>query len=51
MDTAKVPWRGTLLAVQPRICLTRKAPGRKGMQWEEEDWVDEENTAHRGTDD
>ena len=29
---------------------TRKAPGRKGMQWEEEDWVDEEATAHRGTD-
>jgi hypothetical protein len=27
---------------------TRKAPGRKGMQWEEEDWVDEEATAHRG---
>jgi hypothetical protein len=26
----------------------RKAPGRKGMQWEEEDWVDEEATAHRG---
>lgn len=27
---------------------TRKAPGRQGMQWEEEDWVDEEATAHRG---
>jgi len=25
-------------------------PGRKGMQWEEEDWVDEEATAHRGGD-
>ncbi len=23
MDTAKLPWRGTLLAVQPRIRLTR----------------------------
>jgi hypothetical protein len=29
----------------------RKAPGRKGMQWEEEDWVDEEATAHRGAED
>lgn len=30
---------------------TRKAPGRKkGMQWEEEDWVDEGATAHRGAD-
>ncbi len=27
---------------------TRKVPGRRGMQWEEEDWVDEEATAHRG---
>lgn len=26
---------------------TRKVPGRKGMTWEEEDWVDEEATAHR----
>jgi len=26
----------------------RKVPGRKGMVWEEPDWVDEENTAHRG---
>lgn len=30
---------------------TRKVPGRKGMTWEEEDWVDEEATAHRGPDD
>jgi len=29
---------------------TRKVPGRKGMTWEEEDWVDEEATAHRGPD-
>lgn len=26
---------------------TRKVPGRRGMTWEEEDWVDEEATAHR----
>ena len=30
---------------------TRKVPGRKGMSWEEEDWVDEDATAHRGSDD
>jgi hypothetical protein len=29
---------------------TRKVPGRKGMSWEEEDWVDEEATSHRGPD-
>jgi len=29
---------------------TRKVPGRKGMVWEEEDWVDEEAVAHRGMD-
>ena len=29
---------------------TRKVPGRKGMTWEEEDWVDEDATAHRGSD-
>jgi len=29
---------------------TRKVPGRKGMSWEEEDWIDEEATAHRGPD-
>jgi hypothetical protein len=29
---------------------TRKVPGRKGMSWEEEDWVDEQDTSHRGPD-
>ena len=29
----------------------RKVPGRKGMVWEEEDWIDEEETSHRGPDD
>ena len=28
----------------------RKVPGRRGMVWEEADWVDEENTAHREPD-
>lgn len=29
---------------------TRKVPGRRGMSWEEEDWVDADATAHRGDD-
>ncbi len=29
---------------------TRKVPGRKGMLWEEDDWVDEEETGHREPD-
>ena len=29
---------------------TRKVPGRKGMSWEEESWVDDEATAHRSDD-
>jgi len=28
----------------------RKVPGRKGMTWVEEDWVDEEHISHRGPD-
>jgi hypothetical protein len=38
----------------PRSCgfykagPTRKVPGRRGMTWEEEDWVDEEAVSHRG---
>lgn len=34
-----------------RAGATRKVPGRKGMSYEEEDWIDEESTAHRGEDD
>jgi hypothetical protein len=29
---------------------TRKVPGRRGMIWEEEDWIDEEATSHRSMD-
>ena len=41
----------------PKSCLlyragpARKVPGRKGMSYTEEDWVDEEATSHRGPDD
>jgi hypothetical protein len=34
-----------------RAGATRKVPGRRGLTWEEEDWVDEEATAHRGMED
>jgi hypothetical protein len=40
----------------PKSCFlyrpgrTRIVPGRKGMVWEEEDWVDEQDTAHRSMD-
>ncbi|MBW2067051.1 MAG: hypothetical protein JRJ03_19250 [Deltaproteobacteria bacterium] len=30
---------------------TRKVPGRKGMSYTEEDWIDEDATSHRGPDD
>jgi hypothetical protein len=30
---------------------TRKVPGRRGMTWEEEDWVDEDATSHRNIND
>ncbi len=30
---------------------TRKVPGRKGMTWEEADWIDEDAVSHRSPDD
>jgi hypothetical protein len=34
-----------------RAGATRKVPGRKGMSYTEEDWVDEDATSHREPDD
>jgi hypothetical protein len=34
-----------------RAGATRKVPGKDGFGWEEEDWVDQEATAHRRPDD
>ena len=40
----------------PRSCSNykagpqRKVPGRKGMSFVEEDWIDEDATSHRGED-
>lgn len=33
-----------------RAGARRQVPGRKGMSYLEDDWVDEEATAHRGPD-
>ncbi len=34
-----------------RAGATRKVPGRRGMSWEEEDWVDDDAVSHRSPDD
>ena len=45
-------YRSETFCYGPKSCRfykagpTRKVPGRKGMTWEEEDWVDEEATSH-----
>lgn len=52
-NPSKKKYRQETFCYGPKSCLfykagpTRKVPGRKGMSWEEEDWVDEEATAHR----
>ncbi len=33
-----------------RAGATRQVPGRNGLTWEEENWVDEDATSHRGPD-
>lgn len=49
-------YRSETFCYGPKSCplykpgLTRKVPGRKGMVWEEEDWVDEDATDHRDWD-
>jgi len=54
------PWqkryRSETFCYGPKSCALyksgpiRKVPGRKGMVWEEEDWVDEDAVAHRTID-
>ena len=52
----KVQYRTEIFCYGPKSCPsyrpgpTRKVPGRNGMVYEEEDWVDEDTTAHRGAD-
>lgn len=53
-NPTQVEWRRETFCYGPKSCKlyragpTRKVPGRKGMSWEEEDWVDEQQTRHRG---
>lgn len=55
-NTSNVRWRRETFCYGPKSCKfykagpTRKVPGRKGMSWEEEDWIEEEETRHRGKD-
>jgi hypothetical protein len=60
----KISWTGRVVAVQPRIRLLRSfdkrllSAGRRPAQgsgskvhYTEEDWIDDDATAHRGPDD
>jgi len=56
-NPSKKRYRFETFCYGPKSCAlykagpTRKVPGRKGMSYTEEDWVDEDATAHRGPDD
>lgn len=56
-NPSKKQYRFETFCYGPKSCVLykagpiRKVPGRKGMMWEEEDWVDEEAVSHRGIDD
>jgi hypothetical protein len=49
-------YRSETFCYGPKSCSlyragpTRKVPGRKGMTWEEADWVDDDATSHRDVD-
>jgi hypothetical protein len=53
----KKQYRKETFCYGPKSCAkyqagpVRQVPGRNGTTWEEEDWVDEEATSHRGPDD
>lgn len=55
-NPSKKRYRFETFCYGPKSCplyragATRKVPGRNGMSWEEEDWVDEDATSHRGSD-
>ncbi len=56
-NPSKKQYRFETFCYGPKSCPfyrsgpVRKVPGRKGMSYTEEDWVDEDATAHRGPDD
>jgi len=53
-DQSKKRYRTETFCYGPKSCAlyragpTRKVPGRHGMSWTEENWVDEQTVAHRG---
>jgi hypothetical protein len=53
-NPSKKKYRFESFCYGPKSCplyragTTRKVPGRGGMTWEEEDWVDADATSHRG---
>jgi hypothetical protein len=55
-DLSRKKYRFETFCYVPKSCsfyragATRKVPGRRGMTWEEEDWVDKEATSHRAPD-
>jgi len=55
-NPAEKKYRFETFCYGPKSCrlyragATRKVPGRRGMTWEEEDWIDDEVTSHRGPD-
>lgn len=56
-NPSKKKYRFETFCYGPKSCAvyragaTRKVPGRSGMSWEEEEWIDDEATSHRGPDD
>jgi hypothetical protein len=56
-NPSKKRYRFETFCYGPKSCSfyragpARKVPGRKGMSYTEEDWVDEDATSHRGPDD
>jgi hypothetical protein len=55
-NPGKLKYRYETFCYGPKACSfykagpNRKVPGRKGMTWVEEDWIDEDATAHRAID-
>ena len=56
-NPSKKQYRFETFCYGPKSCSlyragpTRKVQGRKGMVWEEENWIDEDAVSHRGMDD
>jgi len=55
-NPSKKRYRFETFCYGPKSCSfyeagpVRKVSGRQGMVWEEEDWVDDNDTAHRAMD-